>query len=137
MAPVSVGILSKLWSNHGAKFKSEYVKTEVSPDKINAVEQNFPLFRSLLQQHPHKPPKKKMLRQAIKISDDNVHASDHAVNSPAQTAWVVGQAEQLFATWSFIWTCYRRSPLLSKSIKMQKLKEILDETHGKSTGQSG
>ena len=136
---LGVGYLSKIWSQHGGKFKTDYSTGlfGVGPvqylpllDKVTAVEHNFSLFRSLLEAYPYKPPKKKILKSAIKLSDDTMQISEQNRNSPGQFAWVPGQSEHLFSHWSFIWTCYRRSPLLSKSSKMQKLKEILHAKHG-------
>ena len=102
----------------------------VSTNRVRAVEHNFGLFRSMLESHPYNPPNKQILKSAIKMGDDVPHTSTQEGNSAGQIAWVAGQSEQVFSHWSFVWTCCRRSPLLSKSPKMQKLKEILHRRHG-------
>ena len=86
---------------------------------------NTACLKELLEAAPGSAPSAADLCLGLKAADALL---DYKLSGTSRLSplWCRDEAEKIHMLWSFVWSCYCRSPTRSKSVNMQRLKFILE-----------
>eukprot|EP00959_Pyramimonas_sp_CCMP1952_P467877 9492317-Pyramimonas_sp.AAC.1 len=109
--------------------------TELARDKLNPEYEKvdmscfdnastFSALKALITALPGPAPPSGQIREGLRAADAMV-GFKLSGGARMSSSWTAEEAQKIHMLWSFLWSCFSRSPDRSKSVPVQRLKFIL------------